>query len=132
VHVIIRECTLTNALTSDSTSAAEEVVQTATPELRTFLFADVRGYTRFTQEQGDTAAARLVSKFAALTREGVAARGGEVIELRGDEALAVFGSARQALRAGLDLQERYARESEVDPSLPLPVGIGSMPGRQFL
>lgn len=93
-------------------------------ELRTFLFADVRGYTRFTQEHGDEAAARLVAKFAALTREIVHERSGQVIELRGDEALAVFGSARQALRAAVALQARFEQESEADPSLPLPVGIG--------
>ena len=93
-------------------------------ELRTFLFADIRGYTRFTQESGDEAAARLVVRFAALMRETVRARGGQVVELRGDEALAVFGSARQALRAAVDLQTHFAQQSESDPSLPLPVGIG--------
>jgi class 3 adenylate cyclase/tetratricopeptide (TPR) repeat protein len=93
-------------------------------ELRTFLFADVRSYTRFTAERGDEVAARLAAKFASVAREEVAARGGEVIELRGDEALAVFSSARQALRAAVALQERFARESEADPELPLAVGIG--------
>ncbi|HEX6506609.1 MAG TPA: hypothetical protein VF221_03165, partial [Chloroflexota bacterium] len=58
-------------------------------DIRTFLIADVRGYTRFTLEQGDAAAARLTARFAVLTREVVGARGGQVIELRGDEALAV-------------------------------------------
>ena len=37
----------------------------------TFLIADVRGYTRFTQDQGDEAAARLAATFAELAREGV-------------------------------------------------------------
>ncbi len=50
--------------------------------------------------------------------------GGSVIELRGDEALAVFSSARQAIRAALDLQARFVEETLADPSLPLPVGIG--------
>jgi class 3 adenylate cyclase len=67
--------------------------------VRTFLIADVRGYTRFTQEFGDEEAGRLAAAFAALARESVESHGGEVIELRGDEALCVFGSARQALRA---------------------------------
>jgi YVTN family beta-propeller protein len=93
-------------------------------EIRTFLIADVRGYTLFTQERGDEAAAKLAGKFATLAREAVSARGGEVIELRGDEALAVFGSARQAIRAAVDLQLRFAEETVDDPSLPLPVGIG--------
>jgi ABC-type transport system substrate-binding protein/class 3 adenylate cyclase len=92
--------------------------------VRTFLIADVRGYTRYTQEQGDEAAARLAGEFAASTRSGVGERGGEVIELRGDEALAVFGSARQALRAAIELQGRYAELRAANPGLPLHVGIG--------
>ena len=92
--------------------------------LRTFLIADVRGYTRFTQEHGDEAAAQLAARFALVAREGVEARGGQLLELRGDEALAVFGSARQALRAALDLQARFAAAMETDPALPLRVGIG--------
>jgi hypothetical protein len=59
---------------------------------RTFLIADVRGYTRFTRERGDAEAARLAKKFADVARDSVDARSGRVIELRGDEALAVFGS----------------------------------------
>jgi class 3 adenylate cyclase len=62
--------------------------------IRTFLIADVRGYTSFTAERGDEAAAKLASRFAVLTRDAVEARGGAVVELRGDEALAVFDSAR--------------------------------------
>jgi basic membrane protein A len=92
--------------------------------IRTFLIADVRGYTRFTQERGDEAAAKLAAKFAATARKGVEARGGVVIELRGDEALAVFSSARQAIRAALYLQELFLEESMADSSLPLLVGIG--------
>jgi class 3 adenylate cyclase/tetratricopeptide (TPR) repeat protein len=93
-------------------------------EIRTFLIADVRGYTRFTLENGDAAAARLASRFAELAHEVVDAYGGEVVELRGDEALAVFTSARQALWAGTALQERFIAAQIVDPSLPLHVGIG--------
>ena len=55
--------------------------------VRTFLIADIRGYTTFTLERGDEAAARLTAHFAELAQEAVAAGGGQVIELRGDEAL---------------------------------------------
>ena len=94
------------------------------PGVRTFLLADVRGYSRFTLEQGDEAAARLAERFAAIARAMAAAHEGAVIELRGDEALAVFSSARQALRAAVALQEHFAKQSSEDPSLPLKVGIG--------
>jgi class 3 adenylate cyclase/WD40 repeat protein len=90
----------------------------------TFLIADVRGYTSFTQAHGDEAAARLAGKFAEVTREAIEAHGGELTELRGDEALCVFTSPRSALRAAADLQTVYADETAIDPSLPMGVGIG--------
>ena len=93
-------------------------------QIRTFLIADVRGYTLFTQERGDEVAAKLAAKFADITREIVEARGGTLLELRGDEALCVFGSTREAIRAAVDLQQRFVEETLEQPELPLTVGIG--------
>jgi WD40 repeat protein/class 3 adenylate cyclase len=92
--------------------------------VRTFLIADIRGYTAFTREHGDEAAGRLAGRFAEVAREAAAARGGEVLELRGDEALAVFTSTAQAVRAGAELLEACAEETAEDPSFPLTVGVG--------
>lgn len=92
--------------------------------IKTFLIADVRGYTRFTHERGDEAAAHLATRFAELAREAVEAAGGTLVELRGDEAMAVFDSARQAIRAATELQGRLVEATVADPSLPLAVGIG--------
>jgi ABC-type transport system substrate-binding protein/class 3 adenylate cyclase len=88
-------------------------------DLRTFLIADIRGYTTYTREHGDEAAAALASRFAELVEEVVREREGFVVELRGDEALVVFVSARRALRAAMELQARF-KEAE----LPRGVGIG--------
>lgn len=38
--------------------------------------------------------------------------------------MAVFESARQAIRAAMDLQQAFAEETDADPELPLNVGIG--------
>jgi ABC-type transport system substrate-binding protein/class 3 adenylate cyclase/streptogramin lyase len=92
--------------------------------IRTFLIADVRGYTRFTQEHGDEAAAALAAGFAVLVRTSVAEFGGVLVELRGDEALVAFSSARDALRAAVDLQRRSREETDDGPALPLGLGIG--------
>jgi class 3 adenylate cyclase/WD40 repeat protein len=92
--------------------------------IRTFLIADVRGYTRFTAQHGDEAASRLATKFAEVAGEGVEAWGGELVELRGDEALAVFDSPRAALRAAVEIQSAFADETASEPALPLGVGIG--------
>src|SRR3954464_10682562 len=93
-------------------------------DVRTFLIADVRGYTRFTQTRGDEAAAELAARFAAIVQEVVEQREGVLLELRGDEALVVFSSPRQAVRCGLELQARFVEETLDDPRLPLGVGIG--------
>jgi WD40 repeat protein/class 3 adenylate cyclase len=93
-------------------------------KILTFLIADIRGYTAFTRQHGDAQAARLAKKFADLARDAVEARGGHVIELRGDEALAVFDSSAQAVRAALEFQATCFEETEDDPALPLTVGIG--------
>ena len=91
---------------------------------RVFMIADVRGYTRFTREHGDAAAALLATRFAELAHDAVEARSGRVIELRGDEALAVFESASQAVRAAVELTAVCLDTAAEDESLPLFVGVG--------
>ena len=92
--------------------------------VRTFLIADLRGYTRYSDEHGDEAASALARRFAVIASDAVSARGGEVIELRGDEALCVFASARSAIRGAVELQKRARERAESEPALPLGVGIG--------
>lgn len=105
--------------TADGIQSAEPGrTQTA---LLIFLIADVRGYTSFTAEQGDEAAARLAGQFADVSERVVVSHGGRVIELRGDEALAVFSSARSALRAAVALQQALGDEG--DGSLPVGIGL---------
>jgi YVTN family beta-propeller protein len=93
-------------------------------DVRTFLIADLRGYTRFTQEQGDEAASHLATRFAEIVRATVPRSGGELLELRGDEALCVFRSAREALGSALKLQRQLRETVEGKPAIPLGVGIG--------
>jgi ABC-type transport system substrate-binding protein/class 3 adenylate cyclase/streptogramin lyase len=93
-------------------------------DVHAFLIGDVRGWTSFTQEHGDEVAAQLAARFAEVVREVVQDHRGRVVELRGDEVLAVFGSPRSAIRAAVGLQQRFVDESTADPSLPLTVGIG--------
>jgi class 3 adenylate cyclase len=97
---------------------------TGHPGIQTFLIADIRGYSRYTEEFGAEAAAGLTSQFVELLTEEVEAHGGEVVEIRGDEALAVFTSARQAIRCAVALQARFDEEAALDHDLPLRVGIG--------
>src|SRR5690349_4709746 len=89
---------------------------------RTFLIADIRGYTRFTRERGDADAARLAQSFAALAEDAVEGRDGRVVEIRGDEVMAVFASPGHAVRAGVELVALC--EEEMEDDLPLLAGVG--------
>jgi ABC-type transport system substrate-binding protein/class 3 adenylate cyclase/tRNA A-37 threonylcarbamoyl transferase component Bud32/streptogramin lyase len=115
---------------SELIAAAGEALAVAPPEIsratrrtipgvRTFLISDIRGYTKYTAEHGDEAAAELASTFADIVRRVVEEREGRLIELRGDEALVVFDSARQALRSALELQAQVGAAD-----LPRGVGVG--------
>src|SRR5579884_3770439 len=93
--------------------------ETGTSEVLTFLIADLRGYTAFTQQHGDERAAALTEAFARIATEAVEAQSGRLKELRGDEAMATFTSARKALRAAVDLQERLGpRPARICPCVP--------------
>ncbi len=87
---------------------------------KTFLFADVRGYTRFTQEHGDAAAASLIESFLGTVEPILRKRGGELVEMRGDEVLAAFDSTRSALEAAVEMQRALVSNE----GGPTPVGIG--------
>jgi class 3 adenylate cyclase len=92
--------------------------------VHTFLIADIRGYSRFTENFGDEAAAELSRAFADVVREIVETHDGELREMRGDEALAVFASARQAIRAAVELQDQLEDQTDSDVQIPCKVGVG--------
>jgi|SRR5215218_3478509 len=114
----------TNGVSISADAADRLAAPDSGTDVRTFLIVDVRGYTNFTQTLGDEEAARLAASFATLTRKTVTTRGGEVVELRGDEALCVFRSARQAPRAAVELQVRFRERIDGEPVFPLGIGIG--------
>ena len=65
---------------------------------RGFLFADLRGYTDFVERNGAEAAATLLTRYRALTREAIGRFGGAEIKTEGDSFYVVFD--KDAARAG--------------------------------
>jgi WD40 repeat protein/class 3 adenylate cyclase len=101
-----------------------EVDGASAGEVQAFLIADIRGYSTFTSQRGAAAAAHLATTFTDLSRDAVAARGGKVLGLRGDEVLAAFSTAGQAVRAAIDIQFACTESTAVEPDFPLRVGAG--------
>ena len=92
--------------------------------IHAFLIADIRGYTAFTQRFGDNAAAQLSTRFADIARNVLERWDGRLVEVRGDEVLGVFASARQAVLAAGELHARYEEERLQHPDMPIGIGVG--------
>ena len=71
---------------------------------RAILFADVVGSTSLYQRYGDTAAMQCIGSAVAVMQRVVSANRGRVVKTIGDEVMAVFNSADDALRASFEIQ----------------------------
>ncbi len=73
------------------------------------VFADLSGYTRITEEQGDERAARVALRLAQLAVDAATAHDGRLVKLLGDGVMLYFQRPRQAVAAGLDLVASVSR-----------------------
>ena len=88
-----------------------------------FLFADLRGYTRYVDSHGDHAAAELLDRYRSLVRGAVSAFRGAEIKTEGDSFYVVFDSASAAVRCGLAIVEAAAATAD-GPADAIQVGVG--------
>ena len=93
-------------------------------QTRGFLFADLRGYSRFAEQQGDRAAAELIRRYRALVRERISTFDGAEIRTEGDSFYVIFASVSQAVRAGLAIRDAAAEPPAEAGAAPIRVGIG--------
>lgn len=77
------------------------------------LFADVVGSTRLYELMGDLRARDMVSTCIDIMRSATEQHGGTVIKTMGDEIMATFPTADEALNAGAQMQQRIAANSQL-------------------
>ena len=93
---------------------------------RAILFADVAGSSRLYETLGDAAALALVERSLALARAGTERLGGRVVKSIGDEIMAGFASAEDAVCAAIEMQQRVCDEPTRGSALPaLRIGVHS-------
>ena len=90
----------------------------------TFLFADLRGYTTFTESLGDAAAADLIVEYRGFMRAEIAKAAGAEIRTEGDSFFVTFESAGEALRCAIGMLREAARRTAARPERPIAIGIG--------
>jgi adenylate cyclase len=88
-----------------------------------FLFADICGYSRLTERDGDEAAADLAIRFASKVSSIVGDHGADVVKRVGDAVMIHAGDAAETVRLGLRLHDELHRELGV----PIHVGVHTGP-----
>ena len=88
-------------------------------------FADVTGYSRIADAEGDEEAARTAARFAAIVDRTSASCRGRLVKLLGDGAMVVFDDAEDAVHWGIAIADSVNEEG-----LP-PVHVGIDAG-QFI
>ena len=92
----------------------------------TLFFTDVEGSTQLLQRLGD-GYAQVLADHRRLLREAVEARGGHVIDHRGDEFFVVFEDAHGAAEAAIAAQQAFA-ENDWPEGVELRVRMGMHTG----
>src|SRR3989442_4948542 len=90
----------------------------------TFLFSDLRDYTRFVEQFGDTAATTLIGDYRRIVRAEVAKTAGAEIKTEGDSFYVVFTSGRAAVSCGVGILREAERYSRARSDRPMKVGVG--------
>ena len=98
------------------TSAHVNPLPMSTHRLAAVLFADIVGYTALMQADEASGIAK-ASRLRAVMTALVPKHRGELIEMRGDGALCVFGSSVEAVRCAQGIQR------ELQAEVPLRIGI---------
>jgi adenylate cyclase len=110
----------------DHVEAALEEAGIRERPARTFeasVFADLSGYTRLTEKEGDQVAARVSLALAQLVNEIAARHRGEVVKMLGDGVFFHFRDPGDAVRAALEIVETV-RPRELPPAH---VGVNAGP-----
>jgi len=95
---------------------------------RAIVFADISGSTRLYETLGDAIARELVSQCLDLMTEQVNRHNGAVIKTIGDEIMATFATAEQAVEACMAMQEAVAedlpqRNEHTPPNFTIRIGM---------
>ena len=97
---------------------------TPSPHTHAFLFADLRGYSAFTERHGDAAARELLLRYRELVRIEIGRFGGAEVRTEGDSFYVVFDSVSAAVLAAIAIRDATIAASADSSSHPLRVGIG--------
>ena len=90
----------------------------------TLMFSDIVGSTTLNQRLGDEQWLELLREHSATVRTTVARRGGHEVKAMGDGFMVAFGSANQAIRCGIELQDAFSlRNADAETRVLVRIGL---------
>ena len=89
---------------------------------RTFCFADLTGFTRYTRENGPHAAVGLLQEFRAVSRDVAAKRGVRVAKWLGGGVMLVCTEPTPAIAWGGHMIDHFEGEAEINLRIGLATG----------
>jgi adenylate cyclase len=92
-------------------------------------FCDLVGFTAMSQQLSEAELAEVVGRFEELAYDTVAAGGGRIVKMIGDEVMYVVESPAVAAHIGLALADAYAEEEELS-DVRVGIAIGPVLGRE--
>ena len=119
---------LIGTLATDDEVSNRRIAEIAGGDHVGLVFIDVVGFTAYTAANGDEAAVELVKRLETLVGSICNLHDGEVVKHLGDGFLLAFGSAADAVRAGLALRDAARKKRSADPTFQ-PVRISVHAGR---
>jgi len=91
---------------------------------RTFLFSDLRDYTRFVEQHGDAAAASLIADYRRIVRAELARHEGGEVKTEGDSFYVVFNTTGSAVTCAAAILREAERYSHRHPDRQMRIGVG--------
>lgn len=119
---------LVSTLATDDAASNKRFADIAAGDHVGIVFIDVVGFTAYTAANGDEAAVEVVKRLETLVASICNLHEGEVVKHLGDGFLLAFGSAADAVRAGVALRDAGRKKRGVDPTFQ-PVRIAVHAGR---
>src|SRR2546427_1785988 len=90
----------------------------------TIFFSDIRGFTDYTEREGDEAARQMLRRYNAIVREKIEDYSGTVVKELGDGFMATFRGARPAILCALAIQRTVVQANRNQARHGIEIGIG--------
>jgi class 3 adenylate cyclase len=102
-HAEQRHAWSVNIIAATASALARAGLHSRQEDPPAMCFLDITGYTRLTQEQGDSAAAELAERVGRLVQRSAIDHGGRAVKWLGDGVMLYFPKAGPGVVAALDI-----------------------------